>query len=128
MLRPCLGTGSGPCPTRELVTGSRCEPCQRAKYKAREQARPMAQRITYHSTAWKRLARAVVDAASECAWCHVPAWRAKLTADHILRVVDRPDLALDPSNVVAACRSCQERRKYRPDVSMWAEWERRPQP
>jgi 5-methylcytosine-specific restriction endonuclease McrA len=69
-----------------------------------------------------------VASADACAWCGTPADRVKLTADHILPVRARPDLALEPENVVAACRSCQERRKLRPDPRTWQPWERRPLP
>ena len=46
--------------------------------------------------------------------------------DHLRTVRDRPDLALSPSNVVAACRSCQNRRIRRPDPATWQLRERTP--
>jgi hypothetical protein len=127
MMKPCLDCGQPFQPSR-TAPRARCTECQRAAYRSRERYRPPVQRAVYGSTAWKALARSVVALAVECHWCHEPSWRTKLTADHIERVVERPALALDPSNVVAACRSCQEKRKHRPDVSTWEPWERRPLP
>ncbi len=67
----------------------------------------------YQSAPWKKLARAVVEAANRCAYCG--ASDVPLTADHVLTLRRRPDLRLEPSNLVAACRSCQLRKQYGPD-------------
>jgi 5-methylcytosine-specific restriction endonuclease McrA len=122
--KPCLRCGSLFTPTAGLR--ARCRECQRADYRDREARRPAIQKATYASRAWQELARAVVAAAVECTWCHTPASRTKLTADHVVPVKDAPGLALEPGNVVAACRSCQEKRKRRPNVATWEAWERRP--
>jgi hypothetical protein len=74
-------------------------------------------RLIYSSAAWRKLAKGVRDNATGCAWCGASG--VYISADHIASIRDRPDLALEPSNVVAACRSCQERRKYNPDVRTW---------
>jgi 5-methylcytosine-specific restriction endonuclease McrA len=125
MMRQCLGTAAGRC-SRFITKGSRCPDCRRGKERERQRTRdPLPVRV-YASTEWRRLARAVVDGADRCAWCGTSAALVKLTADHIYPVRERPDLAIEPSNVVAACRGCQERRKQRPDPRTWAEWERRP--
>jgi 5-methylcytosine-specific restriction endonuclease McrA len=86
--------------------------------------RPQYERQLYGSAPWQHLRNAVLASATGCAWCG--STTAPLTADHVLTVRDRPDLALDPANVVPACRSCQERRKHRPDPATWEPWERRP--
>lgn len=117
--RPCLDCGT---PT----TGSRCPEHTRAKYRERQRTRDPIPVQVYATAAWRRMADAVVAEADACHWCGTPAYVAKLTADHIHPIRERPDLALEPSNVVAACLSCQNRRRGRPDVSTWADWERRP--
>jgi 5-methylcytosine-specific restriction endonuclease McrA len=66
----------------------------------------------YASAAWRRLADAVVAAATGCAYCGRT--DVKLTADHIIGIRRDPSRALDPSNLLAACRSCQEKRKHDP--------------
>lgn len=122
MMKACASCGA----TIPASLGARCAPCRKAKYRERERIRPPVTRRLYGSAAWHELARAVVAAADACHWCHTSAAVAKLTADHVVRVIDRPDLALEPDNVVAACRSCQERRKHRPDPRTWQPWERAP--
>jgi 5-methylcytosine-specific restriction endonuclease McrA len=99
---------------------------RRASYRERERRRPAAQKAVYSSSGWHRLAALVVAVATECHWCHTPATRVRLTADHVVPIVTDPSLGLEPSNVVAACRGCQERRKRRPDVGTWQPWERKP--
>ena len=124
MRKPCLRCGILFTPAAGLR--ARCRACQRADYRDRETRRPAVQKATYASRAWQELARAVVAGAVECAWCHTPASRTKLTADHVVSVRADPGLALEPSNVVPAGRSCQEKRKHRPNVATWEAWERRP--
>lgn len=81
----------------------RCGPCR---------ATWLAGRRVYGSAAWRRIATEAIAAADSCAYCR----RAdvKLTADHVVAIRSDPSRALDPSNVVACCRSCQERRKHDP--------------
>jgi 5-methylcytosine-specific restriction endonuclease McrA len=122
MNRPCLSCG------RLIPSGrSYCVACQRANYRQRNEARPRFEVELYASAEWRRLARAVLEEAEFCYWCHTPAYVTKLTADHIATVREHPELATEPSNVVASCRSCQEKRKRRPDPRTWAAWERSPQ-
>jgi 5-methylcytosine-specific restriction endonuclease McrA len=85
--------------------------CQRAEWRRKNNLRPGHEKAIYGSSAWQQLARSVVAGATQCYWCH--ATDVQLTADHITTVRAAPRLALEPSNVVAACRSCQERRKQR---------------
>jgi 5-methylcytosine-specific restriction endonuclease McrA len=120
MKRPCLSCG------RLVDRGPRCPDCQRATYRQRARTRDPAIINLYGSAAWRSLADAVVAEAEACHWCGTSGAMTKLTADHIYPVRTHRDLALEPQNVVAACRGCQERRKRRPDPRTWAEWERRP--
>ncbi len=111
---------------RLIDRGSRCTACQRAKYRERNRTRPQFEVQLYGSAAWRRLADAVVADAEACHWCGTSRAISKLTADHILPVRLHPDLGVEPENVVAACRSCQERRKRQPDPRTWPQWARRP--
>jgi 5-methylcytosine-specific restriction endonuclease McrA len=124
-VRPCLGYPGYRC-GRLVRAGSRCDDCRRAGYRARERVRDPFTRSLYGSAAWRRLAYATVAAAEACHWCQTPATVTKLTADHIASARTHPELATEPSNIVASCRSCQERRKLRPDPATWTEWERHP--
>jgi 5-methylcytosine-specific restriction endonuclease McrA len=107
--RACLTCG-------RVIPGNRerCVDCQRARWRQRNYERPAFERQLYSSAAWRKLADAVVADADACTYCGTPT--EKLTADHVETLRNRPDLALDPENVVAACRSCQERRKHRRGV------------
>jgi 5-methylcytosine-specific restriction endonuclease McrA len=109
--RVCLGYPGHRC-GRLVERANRCEACQRALYRIRNATRdPIARRI-YASNAWRRLAEQVVASAAGCFYCG----RAdvKLTADHVVSIRRDPSRALDPTNVVAADRSCQEKRKHDP--------------
>ena len=110
MKRACIGIPGRPC-GRLIDRGNRCEPCQRLKYAIRNAQRdPFAKRI-YGSAAWKRLRDAVRAEQPACFYCGQPA----TTVDHVVSVRRSPARALDPSNTVSACRSCQERRKHNPE-------------
>lgn len=90
---------------------SRCQDCTRAKERARNQRRAPEMQF-YQSAPWKKLSRATLEGATACAHCG--AVNEPLSADHLLTIRSRPDLALEPTNVVPACRSCQLRRQYSP--------------
>src|SRR4051812_37979052 len=108
MKRSCLGYPGYRC--GRIVSGaSRCDDCRRATYRVRDQHRPPGERAFYASAPWKRLASAVVDAAEACATCATSKALTQLTAGHLLSIRRHPALALDPSNVVAQCRPCQNR-------------------
>jgi 5-methylcytosine-specific restriction endonuclease McrA len=93
----CLGCGV-------VCRGPRCPTCHTARVRAYD-----AGRGTFHqSPEWRALAAAVRAAATRCHWCGRSGVR--LVADHVLSIVRRPDLALDPGNVVPACVSCNNRR------------------
>jgi 5-methylcytosine-specific restriction endonuclease McrA len=101
VLKPCLGCGR---PTK----GSRCTECQRAVWRQRQATRDPGPVAIYKSAEWRRLADAVVAEAIGCHWCRRQGVR--LTADHIVAMTVDLSLALEPSNVVAACYSCQNTR------------------
>ena len=106
--RACLERG---CYEYAIPPASRCQMHKAEREKARNARRPVEMGI-YGSAAWKRLRAAVLREATGCAWCG--ATGVRLTADHVLTVRRAPDLALEPSNVVASCVSCQLRRQYAP--------------
>jgi 5-methylcytosine-specific restriction endonuclease McrA len=111
MTRSCLGYPGHRC-GRLLPSGNRCPNCQRSVWRIWNANRnPVARRI-YASNAWKELARRVVAAAAGCFYCGRS--DVQLTADHVVSIGLDPSRALDPTNVVAADRSCQERRKHDP--------------
>lgn len=111
MLRACLGVNGRRC--GRLIRGAnRCGDCQRALWRLRAATRdPFIKRL-YARNAWRTLAESVVAAASGCAYCGRT--DVKLTADHVVAIRLDPSRALDPTNVVACCRSCQEKRKHDP--------------
>jgi len=72
-------------------------------------------RNDFHSTrAWRRLALQVVAEEPVC-WLRLPGCTSRSTsADHIIPVSTRPDLALVRSNCRGACKSCNTRRHTTP--------------
>ena len=105
MKRPCLT-----CNTL-ITSGSRCTACQRAFYRRRELGRDPFQKAVYQSTEYRRLRAIVMEGAYAC--FHCGATGVPLTCDHVYSITARPELALEIENLVAACKSCQERRKLR---------------
>lgn len=100
-LMRCLGCGGWVAP------GPRCPSCQRAADRLYDASRP-AHHALYSTTAWRKLAAEVRASATRCTWCLKPTRR--LVADHVLPLDQRPDLALDRSNLVPACVPCNTRR------------------
>lgn len=91
-----------------LVTpGPRCSECNRVWYQNYDRTRP-AHHALYRTAAWRRLSAEVRAAATRCHWCLKPTRR--LAADHVIPVDQRPDLALERDNLVAACFACNTRR------------------
>ncbi len=82
----------------------RCDECQAAWESERNATRPQ------YGPEWERLARAAIAAEPWCHWpggcAHADAGTAAnpFTGDHIVPVAERPDLALEPSNVTVLCR------------------------
>ena len=97
----CRGCGT-------LVSpGPRCSACQRAWDRLYDQNRPERHNL-YRTTAWRRLSALVRASATRCHWCLKPT--RKLVADHVIPLDQRPDLALESSNLVPACVPCNTRR------------------
>ena len=95
---------------RVIGRGPRCTACQRAQWRARRAQRDPAELAFYGSSAWKRLRLETLEAADwTCSYCGRPC----NTAHHVVSYRERPDLALDPSNVRSACTSHQELAKVR---------------
>lgn len=87
--------------------GARCAECRRLWTRQYDASRPAHHQV-YASPEWRKLSAEVRATATRCTWCLKPTRR--LIADHVIPVEQRPDLALDRSNVVPACFSCNTRR------------------
>lgn len=87
--------------------GPRCSRCQRIRGQLYDQSRPEHHAL-YRTQEWRRLSAEVRASASRCTWCLKPTRR--LVADHVIPLDQRPDLALERSNLVAACVPCNTRR------------------
>jgi 5-methylcytosine-specific restriction endonuclease McrA len=109
IVRACLGSGSQRCGRLIRPNRTRCPACTTLHNRAT--ARPAWVSNVYGSHAWRTLADRVVAEADGCHWCG--ATDVPLSADHVLRLRAHPELAVEPGNVVAACRSCQRRRQVR---------------
>ena len=76
----------------------------------------------YHSAAWKKL-RAQTRARWKraglpCAWCNQPITPDQKTiVDHAIPRKDRPDLALDPGNMLVMHHACHSRKTQHVDYS-----------
>jgi hypothetical protein len=102
-LGACLGCGT-------LVSpGPRCYDCRRAAEKRYDGTRP-AHHALYRSHAWRVLSEKVRRAGSRCVWCLKPLPFRQRIADHVEPIEKRPELALEETNVVVACASCNTRR------------------
>lgn len=67
-----------------------------------------------YDRSWRKLRRQYLASNPMCADCE-RAGRTALAAElhHIAKVADRPDLRLDPDNVVGLCVPCHHRRTAR---------------
>lgn len=65
--------------------------------------------------AWRKLRDQVVAEEPDCRLQLPGCTFTSTTADHILTVRDRPDLALVRSNLRGSCETCNKRRNARPD-------------
>lgn len=60
--------------------------------------------------AWRQLVTRVVAEEPHC-WLQLEGCTGvSTTGDHVIPVVDRPDLALDRTNIRGACRPCNDKR------------------
>jgi 5-methylcytosine-specific restriction enzyme A len=85
--------------------GGRCPECERSHQRRRDAARGSAAERGYDAE-WRKVRKAVLDRDGWiCRWCGQPA----ITVDHVTPLA-QGGLRLDPSNLVAACRSCNARR------------------
>jgi 5-methylcytosine-specific restriction endonuclease McrA len=87
--------------------GPRCFDCRRTRSAIYNASRPQHHAF-YATSAWRRLSLEVRKGATRCHWCLKPT--RKLVADHVIPLEDRPDLALERSNLVASCVPCNTRR------------------
>jgi len=101
-LAACRGCG---CPTSP---GPRCGDCRLAWQRQYNENRPEHHDL-YQTADWRHLSRVTRDRADRCHWCLVPL-TGRSVADHVIPIDQRPDLALEPSNVVASCVGCNTRR------------------
>lgn len=68
--------------------------------------------------AWRSLRDRVVAEEPQCRLQLPGCTGSSTTADHILTVTDRPDLAMERSNLRGACHSCNDKRGHLPDESL----------
>jgi 5-methylcytosine-specific restriction endonuclease McrA len=111
MTRSCLGYPGHRC-GRLIPSGNRCGDCQRGAWRHWNARRNPVARSVYRSNVWKELARRVVVSAAGCFYCGRS--DVQLTADHVVSIRVDPSRATDETNLVPACRSCQEKRKHDP--------------
>lgn len=87
--------------------GPRCYACQRARDATYDRTRPEHHAL-YRTAEWRRLSAEVRAVATRCYHCLKPTRR--LVADHVIPLDQRPELALDRSNLVPSCVPCNTRR------------------
>lgn len=65
--------------------------------------------------AWRKLRDQVVDEEPVC-WLRYPdrCTTVSTTADHVIPIVERPDLGMDRTNLRGACRPCNDHRRHHP--------------
>ena len=100
----------GGCPVLVRPRESRCQDHQRQRDRAyNTQQRPERHKF-YHTPEWRALSKQV---RSEQLYCACGAKTKQ--ADHIQSIEERPDLALDRSNVVGRCLPCHSRKTAQED-------------
>lgn len=78
----------------------------------------------YGSSEWRAFRESILERDNfECQWCKeqgrvTSKYNSILEVDHIEELKDRPDLALEPSNLRTLCKDCHNKRhkrfNYRP--------------
>lgn len=102
-----------PCPTRGcrnyIRGGSHCQDCKRRQDQRYNAKRPDAE-IFYKHAPWLKLRRMQLRSEPLCRTCKAA---GRITpaelVDHIIPFKERPDLALDQSNLRSLCSSCHAR-------------------
>lgn len=102
-LAACIGCG------QICAPGPRCSRCRRSWERRYDQARPERHAL-YRSAPWRKLSAEVRASASRCTWCLRPLPLGQRVADHIESLEQRPDLALERSNLTVSCIGCNTRR------------------
>ena len=106
--RPCPG-----CQGRALIQRGqrRCPSCETTYNRQRRLDPVRRARQDFHaSAAWKRFRVEILHARPRCeAGCGDPANEVA----HVVPVVQRPDLAFEPTNVRALCKACHSSESAR---------------
>lgn len=93
LLKPCWVDDCG-----ELSDQARCPTHRPTRNKA----------LNIRDTArWQRLRKRVIAMTGHCEWCGTT---TDLTADHVIPISERPDLAFEPLNVRCLCDLDNSRR------------------
>ncbi len=100
--RPCIDCG-------EPTPGTRCPDCQAER--ARQRPRKARGHVHENPARWKALSARARRLQPFCLDCGST---VDLTADHVIPVSERPDLALRIENVAVRCRRCNGRKAGRP--------------
>lgn len=104
----CLDCGRIHVPQPGETTRGRCPSCRdlhsrRPRQPHRQTARRATGQALYASAAWRRVRDLVRERDGSCRRCGST---TNLTAHHLTSIHERPDLSLDPANVITLCRSC----------------------
>jgi 5-methylcytosine-specific restriction endonuclease McrA len=103
-LRFCR-TRTPPCPNKLRGTGY-CPDCQ----KAHGAAKRFTLDPRYGTQRWRRYSRNRLAQHPWCAECHTLLMPGDGVTDHIIPVVERPDLFWDEHNHRSLCHGCNKRR------------------
>lgn len=101
-MTPCLDCG-------EPAHGSRCPDHQGDRERVREAHRDR-HAIRANPARWKNLSARVRRMQP---WCTACAATTDLSADHVIPITDRPDLAYRQENLTVLCRTCNGRKAGR---------------
>ncbi len=103
--KPCTKPG---CPALVDRTQRMCPKHQLASSREYNAQRPETERF-YHTGAWQRLRREVLQSSPTCAFCGAVA----NTVDHIIPIASRYDLRAEPGNLQSLCHGCHNRKTAR---------------
>ncbi len=95
------------CPLFAEPGRARCSAHQKAAWRNQNARRPRELRAFYDSAEWRQLRSAHLELHPECQDCAITGSVTPATqVDHVLLLRERPDLALEPSNLKSLCKSC----------------------